>query len=173
MRNGTANRIVKNTHTIGVAVAFLAAFPVLFRVTTAEAKQTNFGARTNDYTGSDCNTSVQVESCPGAGSGCFCSINFEGSVSGAVGSGYGQTYINSDVDVTKQCHLFNGTTFAVGARDVEQIDFQGSICEDQDRVSVRGDYHIERSAGGKTGNGKVSGGVMNNRTMILHFTESR
>ncbi len=135
------------------------------------AQQTNFSTSLNARTGSDCSSSTLDQSCPGTQPTCFC-YSLQGVISGAVGAGYGQTDIHYDSDLTSTCHPFNASTFLVGTKDVAQIDYQGSICGAEPRSSIVGNYHIERSARGRTESGKVAGAIVNSR-ITLHFIPTK
>ena len=75
---------------------------------------------------------------------------------------------------TRDCYAFNASMFAVGDRDVEQVDFSGSYCDvNHDRADkYEGTYQIVRSSDGRTGSGKVSG-VADERSFVLHFIKQK
>jgi hypothetical protein len=118
-----------------------------------------------------CKSSTFDQTCPSGSCACLYSV---GKVSGSVGAGYGRIELNEDYSLTLKCLPFNASLFAIGNKDVEQIDFSGSLCTPKQgqNFAIKGEYHIVRSASGLSGSGKVSGADDGNGGLALHFTEA-
>lgn len=83
--------------------------------------------------------------------------------------------MSEDYSVTLQCLPFNTSMFAIANKDVEQIDFTGSLCVPKrgQNYAIKGEYHVTRSAHGLAGSGKVSGSDDPDGSLSLHFTEAK
>jgi hypothetical protein len=119
-----------------------------------------------------CKSSTFDQVCPSGSCSCLYST---GKVSGLVGSGYGRIELNEDYSLTLKCLPFNASMFAIASKDVEQIDFTGSLCSPNSgqNFAIKGEYHITRSASGLSGSGKVTGSDNGKSGLSLHFTEAK
>jgi hypothetical protein len=93
------------------------------------------------------------ETCPGAECTCLSST---GSASGDfTGTGFATLDIIVTDDSSAMCQDFNAAMFIIGPKDLEEVDFSGTACDDLDSYS--GNYTIATSQAGHSGSGTFSG----------------
>ena len=129
-----------------------AALLSLLMPSSCRAESTNFTGLVFHHDGS-CGTSRLNQSCPSSGS-CFCVVT-AGSISGLTGPGYAEVDLSEDQS-SSVCLEFNASMFAVADKDVQELDFNGTWCG-ENQSTIKGTYEIVRSANGLVSVGPVVG----------------
>jgi hypothetical protein len=115
-----------------------------------------------------CETSDYEENCPTLDCSC---VTSEGFASGDfTGAGFAAFDMTLAVQAVNGCHEFNASMFIIASKDLEELDFSGTFCEQQRTYS--GNYVLAKSKEGFTGSGAVSGRIKThngNGDYILKF----
>jgi hypothetical protein len=117
-----------------------------------------------------CATSRLNQSCPSSAS-CFCVVTV-GSVSGLTGPGYAEVDLSEDQS-SSVCFEFNASMFAVADKDVQELDFSGAWCG-ENQSTIKGTYQIVRSAKGLVSVGPLVGNYdPSSNKITLHFLNDK
>jgi hypothetical protein len=166
----------KSSRQWGSGLAFTILIVWLLWPGVAICGTTSFSGFVEGITGiGPCATSAHDASCPTPNALCSC-LGGNGKVSGSVGNGYGSVSLDENFNLSSSgCAQLNGSMFAVGNRDVEQVDFSGSFCPagGDHHAIFAGTYEVVRSAEGRTESGKVTGTRSLNSPTVLHFIEEK
>ena len=137
---------------LAVGFGIFAFFLLMSHPGRAQAGTTTFRGELLDGGTTYCKSSIHDQTCPSGSCSCLVA---NGNLSGSIGSGYARIEWNENYNTSNTCTPFNASMFAVGDRDIEQVDFTGSLCPTRNpyRYTVEGNYQMVRSAHGLTGSG--------------------
>ncbi|MGB8412202.1 MAG: hypothetical protein WCE23_05190 [Candidatus Binatus sp.] len=137
-----------------MGLVFAVTLPLLSRSAFAGSDELLTYKSREGTLGGPCDTS-NYETCPGLN--CSCLSSRGSASSDLTGPGYAAFDMMVALEVVDGCQEFNASIFIIAPRDLEELDFSGTAC---DELSIFSGYYVLAiSQAGYSGSGTVSGRI--------------